>query len=98
MDELTKAHRLSDPQVWEQIQDACNCSTEKAKNLARQVMRLVQEKAYSVDRAIEQVLLLADAKAMGLTEPQIAQAQREGVTTILGLRRIEKNSRKEGLP
>jgi len=37
--------------------------------------------------------LLADGKAMGLTARQIAQAKREGVTTILGLRRIEKNSR-----
>jgi len=37
--------------------------------------------------------LLADAKAMGLTARQIAQAQREGVTSLLGLRRIEKNSR-----
>ena len=37
--------------------------------------------------------LLADAKAMGLTARQIAQARREGVTTILGLRRIESNSR-----
>ncbi|MGD0900310.1 MAG: hypothetical protein ABR915_20960 [Thermoguttaceae bacterium] len=37
--------------------------------------------------------LLADAKAMGLTVRQIAQAKREGVTSPLGLRRIEKNSR-----
>jgi hypothetical protein len=37
--------------------------------------------------------LLADAKAMGLTVRQIAQAKREGVTSLLGLRRIEKNSR-----
>ena len=37
--------------------------------------------------------LLADAKAMGLTARQITQAKREGVTTLLGLRRIEKNSR-----
>jgi hypothetical protein len=37
--------------------------------------------------------LLADAKAMGLTARQIARAKREGVTTILGLRRIEKNGR-----
>ena len=37
--------------------------------------------------------LLVDAKAMSLTARQIAQAKREGVTTILGLRRIEKNSR-----
>ena len=42
--------------------------------------------------------LLADAKAMGLTARQIAQAKREGVTTILGLRRIEKNSRSKATP
>jgi hypothetical protein len=33
------------------------------------------------------------AKDMGLTDTQIAQAKEEGVTTIAGLRRIEKNSR-----
>lgn len=38
----------------------------------------------------------ADAKEMGLTDEQIAQARKEGVTTILGLRRIEKNSRTNG--
>jgi hypothetical protein len=37
--------------------------------------------------------LLADAKAMGLTARQTAQAKREGVTTILSLHRIETNSR-----
>jgi len=35
------------------------------------------------------------AKAMGLTESQLAQAKKEGVTTELGLRRIEKNTRRE---
>jgi hypothetical protein len=35
------------------------------------------------------------AKAMGLAESQLAQAKKEGVTTELGLRRIEKNTRKE---
>jgi hypothetical protein len=34
-----------------------------------------------------------DALAMGLTREQIAQAKAEGVTTLLGLRRVEKNSR-----
>jgi len=39
--------------------------------------------------------LEAKAKAMGLTESQLAQAKKEGVTTELGLRRIEKNTRRE---
>jgi hypothetical protein len=47
----------NDPRVWEQVQDACNCSTERAKALARRVVKLVREEAYSVDRAIERVLL-----------------------------------------
>jgi hypothetical protein len=37
--------------------------------------------------------LLADAKRMGLTPKQIAEAKRKGVKTIIGLRIIEKNSR-----
>jgi hypothetical protein len=36
---------------------------------------------------------LQDAIDMGLTPGQIAQARKEGVTSALGLRRIEKNSR-----
>ena len=36
---------------------------------------------------------LKDAIKMGLTKSQIRQARKEGVTSILGLRRIEKNSR-----
>jgi len=39
---------------------------------------------------------IADAKEIGLTDEQIAQARKEGVTSILGLRRIEKNSRTNG--
>ena len=40
--------------------------------------------------------IVAEGKAMGLTPGQIAQAKAEGVTSALGLRRIEKNTR--GLP
>jgi hypothetical protein len=36
---------------------------------------------------------MEDAVAMGLTESDIAQAKAEGVTSALGLRRIEKNNR-----
>ncbi|MFA5937634.1 MAG: hypothetical protein WC822_07200, partial [Candidatus Paceibacterota bacterium] len=35
------------------------------------------------------------AKEMGLTKKQITQAEKESVTTIVGLRRIEKNARGE---
>jgi hypothetical protein len=35
----------------------------------------------------------AEAKQMGLSAAQIKQAELEGVTTAIGFRRIEKNSR-----
>jgi len=42
--------------------------------------------------------LEAETKAMGLSKSQIAQARKEGVTTALGLRRIEKSTRREPKP
>ncbi len=41
---------------------------------------------------------LDDALEMGLTAEQIRQAIAEGVTTAMGLRRIEKNARGEEIP
>ena len=35
------------------------------------------------------------ASEMGLTKTQLETAKREGVKTLLGLRRIEKNSRRD---
>lgn len=41
---------------------------------------------------------LDDALEMGLTPEQIQRAIAEGVTTVVGLRRIEKNSRADEIP
>lgn len=38
---------------------------------------------------------LADAKAMGLTPEQIRLAKAKGITSVIGLRILEKNTRRE---
>ena len=48
--------KLDNREVWQQVQDECNCSVGQAKYLSRRVLRLVRNEAYSIDRAIEKVL------------------------------------------
>lgn len=51
-----------------------------------------------VRKQTEQERLAATAREMGLTDGQIDQAKAEGVTSELGLRRVEKNTRADEVP
>jgi hypothetical protein len=51
-----------------------------------------------VRKQTEQERLEASAREMALTQGQIEQANAEGVTSELGLRRIEKNTRSDAIP
>jgi len=72
---------------------------EKAKRMFRDLDQKSKE-AQQEDTAREvaeanapEPFPMEDAVAMGLTEADIEQAKTEGVTSVLGLRRIEKNNR-----
>ena len=67
---------------WDYLGVCPHCRKEQAEREQREREKL--RGATELERA---------AHDMGLTDEQLARAKAEGVTTILGLRRIERNSR-----
>lgn len=75
---------------WDYLGICPDCVKQQAEYDRKQHVRIVAGERFEQEKAVE---LEEIARVMGLSEEQIAQAKAEGVTTVVGLRRIAKNSR-----